>query len=283
MDAKDPHIRSQDSAHRRGLVLGLTMAEIMVLILFALLLALAAALAKQSKSAQEKDQRIAELTALERQVEELTRNNPDGIVVRDIIQQLNRQEGQIANLQREIERLKPYEVNGKALEDIVREIRRNGDGQGTPQEIIKRIQDHAKAVRENENLKGQVAQLTNQIRSLGRGNEFPSCWATPDGKTESIFELVITSNGIGVRDRDLPHRAADKAQLPLANIQYNVELPLSDFQAQMRPLYKWSVEHQCRFYVIIYSSVSSAPIQFVNAVNSFFYPDSRIQFRPGLL
>lgn len=283
MDAKDPHIRSQDSAHRRGLVLGLTMAEIIVLILFTLLLALAAVQASREKIIQDKERRITELVVFEKQVGDLLRNNPQGVTVQDIIQRINRQERRIAEQQREIDRLKPYEASGKALEDIIREIRRTGDDKVTSQQIVEKLQWAAQLTRDNDNLKGQVAQLTNQIKALGRGNELPSCWATPNGKIESIFELVIMANGIGIKDRDLPHRAEDKAKLPLAGVQYDIELPLSTFQNQVRPLYQWSVDNRCRFYVIIFSSVASAPIQLVNAVNSFFYPDSRIQYRPGAL
>lgn len=283
MDAKDPHIRSQDSAHRRGLVLGLTMAEIMVLILFTLLLALAAALASRDKIIQDKDRRITELVVLEKQVSDLLRNNPEGVTVQDIIQRLTRQERRITEQQMEIERLRPYEASGKALEDIIQEIRRTGDGKATPQQIIEKIQQFAQLTRQNENLKGQVAQLTKELEKLGRGNEFPSCWATADGKIESIFELVITANGIGIKDHYLPHRAEDKAQLPLAAVKYDTELLLSTFQSQVRPLYQWSVKNRCRFYVIISSTVENAPIQLVNAVNSFFYPDSRIRYRPGAL
>jgi hypothetical protein len=66
--------------------------------------------------------------------------------------------------------------------------------------------------------------------------------------------------------------------LPISQVQLNSDLPTAAFLEQLRPLYNWSVEHKCRFYVILHSDGASAPVQAVNAANNYFYPDSRIQF-----
>jgi hypothetical protein len=298
---KDPNIKDQDNSYRRGLVLGLTMAEIMLLILFLLLLALAGIFNSQRKIIKEKDQKIVDLATFGQQLAELQRNNTDGVRIEDVIKKLERQQSKIASLTEEVARLHPFESSGKALEDIIHEIHRTEGFDPTPQQIEERLkqthdladklaaaqkqlqelQEQARlTVNEMENQKGQIENLGSQIRQQGRGNEYPACWSTPAGKAESIFELTITANGIRVKDRQLPNRTADRSALPLTGVQFNTELPLGSFQTELRPLYQWSVVKQCRFYVIILSSVSSTPVQLVNAVNSFFYPDSRIQYRP---
>ena len=284
MEDRGAKVLSQDRANRRGLVLGLTMAEIMVLILFALLLILAAALGplkneivKKEDIINERDERII---VLENLLGDILHGNRSGMTIDDIIQQIKRQEGSISKLQAEIERLKPYEDGGEALKTIIQEISRNAQEKPTTQQIVDRITQVAQLIKDNETLKGQNAQLSRQIKVSGRGNEFPSCWVTPDGKVESIFELVISDTGIRIIDRPLPHRVEDKSQLPLSAVRYDAELPYYEFQTVLRPLYQWSIDHHCRFYVIIASSKHSAPISLVNAVNGFFYPDSKIQYRP---
>ena len=284
MKDKGAKVLSQDRAYRRGLVLGLTMAEIMVLILFALLLILAAALGplkkdidKTEKIINERDTRII---VLENLLGDILHSNQSGMTVDDIIQQIERQENSNAKLQAEIERLKPYEVGGEALNTIIQEISRNAKEKPTTQQIVDRITQVAQLSKDIETLKGQNVQLSRQIKVSGRGNEFPSCWVTPDGKPESIFELVISNAGIRIIDRPLPHRVEDKSQLPLFGVRYDAELPNDEFHATIRQLYRWSIDHRCRFYVIIASSEYSAPITLVNAVNGFFYPDSKIQYRP---
>lgn len=284
MEDKGGRVFSQNSAHRRGLLLGLTMAEIMVLILFALLLILAAALGPLTKDINKKDgiinERDARIIVLENLLADILHGDRKGITIEDIVQQINRQEGNIAKLQAEIERLKPYEEGGEALKTIIEKISRDAQEKPTTQQIVDRITQVAQLMKDNETLKGQNVQLSRQIKVSGRGNEFPSCWVTPDGKTESIFELIISDTGIRVIDRPLPHRGEDKAQLPLSAVRYDAELPQHEFETVLRPLYQWSIDHHCRFYVIIASSEFSAPISLVNAVNGFFYPDSRIQYRP---
>lgn len=298
MEDKDAKVLSQDRAYRRGLVLGLTMAEIMVLILFALLLILAAALGPLKNDIVKKEDIINErdtrIIVLENLLGDILHDNRSGMTIEDIIQKIERQEESNAKLQAEIERLKPYEVSGEALKTIIQEISRNAKEKPTTQQIVDRITQVAQLIKDdetlkgqntqlskdNETLKGQNVQLSRQIKASGRGNEFPSCWVTPDGKPESIFELIISDTGIRIIDRPLPHRVKDKSQLPLYGVRYDAELPNYEFQTVLRPLYQWSIDHRCRFYVIIASSEYSAPISLVNAVNGFFYPDSKIQYRP---
>jgi len=287
VDEKTARVLTQDSAHRRGLVLGLTMAEIMVLILFILLLILAGAMkqhkdeaAKKEKVIKEQAERIAQLVLLEKLLADLLSKNPTGVTIDDILQQIKRQEETIVHLEAEIKRLAPFETSGKALETIIQEISRETHEEPNVQQIADKMGQVAQLIKDNDTLRGQNAQLSRQIKASGRGNEFPSCWVTPDGKTESIFELLISDTGIRIIDRPLPHRVEDKARLPLSGVRYDEELPLHEFETALLPLYHWSVDHHCRFYVIIASSEYTAPIYLVNAVNGFFYPDSKIQFRP---
>jgi hypothetical protein len=281
VDDKDPQIKSQDSAHRRGLVLGLTMAEIMVLILFTLLLALASAIAAKNRTIHVQLVRMAQLMPLEDQLKELFQANPGGVTVKDVIARLERQMKENDALQQEVNRLKPYEASGKALEDIIREIKRSGEQDVTPQKVVDKLQQVAQLTKDNDTLHGQVAQLSSRIKKAGRGNEFPSCWVTPDGKAESIFELLVTGNGIVIKDHRLANRVADKAKLPLSEVRYGAEVSLADFQGETRALYQWSIDHECRFYVIRFASVKNAPVDLLNAMDAYFYPDSSLQYRQG--
>lgn len=82
----DPQLNlRQDKSYRRGLVLGLTMAEVMILLLFVLLMALSAAL-------QNRDARIAALDGggASRLVEELQRAYPEARNSDDYFKELTR-------------------------------------------------------------------------------------------------------------------------------------------------------------------------------------------------
>jgi hypothetical protein len=206
----------------------------------------------------------------------LLAQNKSEVSVQDIIQRIERQAAENAELRAALSEQREAAEDGKLLRDILHHIAPGGS-KSAIQQVRKRLEGAGQLQHDNDNMRGQIALLRKQIHDAGKGgNEFPSCWVTPEGKTQSIFVLTLTGAGIRIADRPQPGREADKASLPLSRIQYNTELPLGTFLSEARPLYEWSVAHGCRFYVIRNSSVSSAPVQAVNAISNMFYPDSQI-------
>jgi hypothetical protein len=252
------------------------MAEIMLLILFMLLLTLGVMISDRELKVKDLTKKLARYTAVEQFLSDLTTQS-SGMSVTDIVQRIERQQRKITELNNELAQLRPLVAAGKALQDIVREINNNGKAKVTAADIVKKLNEIEKLRSENATLRGQVAQLTNQIRSTGKGgNEFPSCWVTADGKTQSIFELTLGGGGIAIREHPVPDRAADRQALPIQSIPYGQELSASAFVGAVTPLYNWSVTKGCRFYVIRYSSLATAPIEAINRISSMFYPDSSI-------
>lgn len=263
-------VRGQDNAYRRGLVLGLTMAEIMVLVLFLLLLALAASFAKYSASAKKLDEFESALRKAEIE--------PNVTTVTDVIETIKRRKDELDAQRQRLRELAAKERDADRFREIVQRIQ--GDqAELSVDEIRAQLERLIEIIKENETLRARLAQLGDQVRASGRGNEFPSCWVTTTSGIESIFELTLTANGVVIKEHNPQSRIDEKLAMPLAQVQYDVELPLNVFLEQTRPIYEWSVANRCRFYVIRFSSVSSAPIPLVNAISDMFYPDSRIQFR----
>ena len=50
-------------------------------------------------------------------------------------------------------------------------------------------------------------------------------------------------------ETDLPRRSADRKNLPTDAIRLNEILSNRDFLSSTRPLYEWSENKQCRFFV----------------------------------
>lgn len=292
-------IQHQDNTYRRGLVLGLTMAEIMVLILFALLLAMAA-------SFELRERELVRLQAVESAINEAFKGQPSSMTAKKLVELVEKQQVSIASLQKQLEQTKGSVEKAAIVDDIFQALKKAGadtvepkkfpemiqlasavakyapekDGSPpTPVQISDALSKYASLQSEITNLKGQNNQLSDRIRQFGRGNEFPSCWATPEGKSESIFEVLLSSTGITITNRALPHRQEQQAALPLAQVQYDRDLPLDEFRTQLRDLYNWSVREKCRFYVIIFSSERATRNDLLNAVYGYFYPDSTIRYR----
>ena len=246
----------QDVSYRRGLVLGFTMAEIMILILFAILMALASSLLSKEK-------RIRDLVGTttptmidaSKLYEEFIKTFPDAHTIDEQFKELrlavqNSREldvvkHELQNLKAELENYKEIKeifetssdtalnrdeliknaVLGKELIDFVNsqkpkiEIK---DVKSVLDAVIKsaeEIKQKRELERQLDTMKGQLINLTERIG--GRGTEYPPCWVSSAGKIEYIFDIALNSNGYIIRDRKLPNRKNDQALLPIQQIIFD--------------------------------------------------------------
>lgn len=294
-------ILNQDNTYRRGLVLGLTMAEIMVLILFALLLAMGVSFETTQKE-------LDRLRAVETAINDAFRGQPSTMTAKQLVDMVEKQQVTIANQQRQIDRGKEAIEKAAIIDDIFQALKAAGADPVEPKKYPEMIQLASAVAKhvptkdgappspaqisdalikysglqsELTNTRGQNTQLSDQIRRLtgGKGAVLPSCWVTPEGKTESIFEITFSPTGVTVTNRALRHRQEDQAKLPLGHVQYDTDLSLEVFKAQFAELLKWSNTQNCRFYVIRYSKDRATRNDLINSVGYYFYPDSSIIYR----
>ncbi|KPF82726.1 hypothetical protein IP70_19900 [alpha proteobacterium AAP38] len=139
----------------------------------------------------------------------------------------------------------------KAVEDALKSALDASKPGSTPAEAIRQALAGREAMRtDNEKLRRQVGNLEEALRRVGPGTEMPPCWREEKtGRPEFIFDVALTTTGMVVRDRALPHRARDQAKLPIQAMTFNTEIPAARFQAEALALYNWSVENKCRFFV----------------------------------
>lgn len=103
--------------------------------------------------------------------------------------------------------------------------------------------------RELDNTRGQFENLKRQVAEGGRGVDAVPCWSTPAGRPEYIFDVALTTRGLILRDRKLPHRQQDQAKLPVADIPFGTEIAPQRFLVVTRRLFDWSAQNECRFFV----------------------------------
>jgi hypothetical protein len=300
----DGGIRRNDRAYRRGLILGLTMAEVVVLIIFALLLALATLIAVKEKRitqlTQELNAKNETIVQLKQRVKYLTRdagNNDYDDLFRDLEVAQKRAaradllEQKFTGLQ---ERSKTLEEIEKALSEnplqlagtlenqlveILQEAQRARElsevltEHGLPDKDLRRLEKELASLAtisekfanlqigrmhsEIRDLRKQLDQrqerideMSKESAGIGKGTEMPACWSNKaTSKPEYIFDIALTSSGLLVRDRALPHRAAEQETLPLDKIIFGKLLKPRKFLQAGRAIFRWSVKHDCRFFV----------------------------------
>jgi len=284
--------------YRRGLVLGLTLAETLLLVLFLLLLVYAALGQARDKKMKEQEDQIAGLnlridSGVDRLARELTLSgiaaNPD-----ELSRKLNRltdEMARTAQLQKDVAtyaRLVPtadeakqiadafdvQKINETPLQVLGRHLSRTttaalADGADRPKTL-------AEALAALDRMSGQLDYYERQQATAGNGLSYPPCWQR-DGKIIYAYDAVLLDDGLRLSITD------DRTGLDMAGLRANGAGPplgqtisRQTFLAQTKGLHAWSVTQGCRFYARIIDGTSegnkSGYIQARRTVEDRFYP-----------
>ena len=60
-----------------------------------------------------------------------------------------------------------------------------------------------------------------------------------------------------MRNNALPHRKKEQKQLPLGKMVFDVILSNKKFVRMSRPVFNWSEEHKCRFFVRVFDQTKA--------------------------
>ena len=207
----------------RGLVLGLTMAEIAILIIFVLLLALAALLAREADRRQAAERELVRFEQIAALFEaEALPEDPValGAVLR--------------------ERVDDHR-DADNWRELVREIE-------TTPDVLREMADAMSAAARAGISPAEVRDAI-ESRHVGGGSDYPSCWYDRDGTVAYLFDVALVGRGFVVDLARAPQHEAERALLPLDLVQTRSVVSQAQFLRQTRPVYAWSVERGCRFFV----------------------------------
>jgi len=281
-------IENAGLSYRKGVVLGLTMAEIILLVTFLVLMVLASLLLDKEKEVEKVKEDLASAQTILAQIDqdfdtqdfiELTNNYQQTRIrngelesrLREKSEQLSKAEQTIEALQPVAEIKKEMNLDDNEFQELVREA------QSIREEMQK--QDSSKSrdqlAIENKRLREQKGHLERQVASLGGSGDPVQCWYHPKtGKSEYIFDITLLDDGFVIKDNAIPHRAEEQAQLPIEMIEFGRKLTPQEFGQQAQPLYLWSREEECRFVIRLIDQVTGTKDLFKRRerqLEGFFY------------
>jgi cell division protein FtsL len=249
--------------YRRGFVLGLTLAEAALLLLFVILLLLVVGF-------ERRDRQIAQLSGaeaylaqiigsldmstaqLQESVEKLTElrkiAEAAGHEWDDDFLELVRDVASVSSLSQAdnlLSSLADKERDLQALVDQLSEVSSETD----ILELVDKIEEQDDTIR---NQRGQLVDLQNRYARQGSSAIMPSCWTTPEGTIDYIFDVVLSSDGILVVEVAPASREQERQRLPMG-VGLDTEVySMAQFRTVTRQLFNWSVQNECRFYVTVY-------------------------------
>jgi hypothetical protein len=269
----------ENALYRRGIVLGLTMAEVVILIIFCLLLLLANIVGKKNDEIrmlkagiQQKEEQLAILNENENLAADLQKlyRLLDTDSFDDTFKELILIQEKYKSLVAELTELREKIKDTREFEEVLQEnnlsvgeavnivesvqkIKKNSPDFLPDQDAIRDLPDKILRLETEITTKhNRMIYIQNKLERVGKGTEKPACWATPTGKPEYIFEMALTSNGIIIHNTELAHRAVEQAELPLNFIGFDKELNNTKFRLDTQALYDYSNKNECRFFVKVF-------------------------------
>jgi hypothetical protein len=152
----------------------------------------------------------------------------------------------LAEAKDEVEKLRR---TAKALEKALRDVKANGAGA-----LVKQLEEQGFKIGNQE---GQLRHYEKKLAEVGQGKGERPCWVKPDGSVEYLYEVVLTSAGIRMREYPLPHRLTERGKLPMPSTDFRETLSQSEFVNRTRALYDSSFAENCRFFVVVYDATAS--------------------------
>jgi len=283
---RDSRIGEQHTAYRRGLVLGLTMAEVGILVIFVLLLLLALAAFDRQQYAGAvpvPTQRMVQLTTAEQALRAITdavgaepADTPEEIteLVRAVAESAHSADGQ-ASLRAVRSALEELE----RTEEEIRRVAERLDGEaggGMAATVAQQSRDLA--IKE-----GQLKYAEERLRALGRGGAGARpCWVEPDGSVVFLYDVILTRGGIRMRLRDEVLGSPRLTDLGVPALDPAVTMSEDEFRSRTRSLYDYGrrAENQCRFHVYVWDATAAAEKerykQLLRTVEGHFYKQTTV-------
>jgi len=305
MDDKD---YSDKKAYRRGVVLGFTVAEIILLILFALLLALAAVLIKGQgaiEKAHATNQRFGgAIAALDRQDKPSFIKNIDAALMEQIdyekkVKELEKKmmkqslpDDVYAELQAQKLDLTTKDGKEKFLDMLItalyaqKEAQRNSNlpkenieaacrAGAEMQKVLGKDKNPGDILNSIKDSKAQAEHWKDQAAKCGLAGVLPPCYReSSDEPIPYIYDARIKPEGIQLIET-VPEKYKSRLYSDFKNLPPNNKtLSESDFRSLTFQFLDWGRKNECRFYVRVYDDLANDKDRFkalLKAVENNFY------------
>ena len=274
---------ASDRDYRRGVILGLTLAEVMLLLVFLLLLAAGTIITRAQEEAARQSARVAGLTstlgpvmdALSRngvrvedidQLSALLRRGQDSDALRKGVDEMRSALTQsqrdsasahelLAKTQAEIAAIRSELAAADANRSRLAELTAKAEALDRIAKTLDGLPGSAGARPEQElaNMVGQWREALVRLKRLPGGGK-PVCWARANGEPESMFIVELRDDGYRVRDPTPRPRPDDSVWAVAERLPRDTLIDPRDINSVMSGVIAEANRRQCRFAVTVRDS-----------------------------
>jgi hypothetical protein len=256
-------VAEQNASYRKGLVLGLTMAEVGILIIFVLLLLIAFEQLWRDEDVRKFEGKVV----LEQgRVDELSRAEA---TLREVAHELGvdtpKTSDDFTRLVRVVSIAAKSDEGSRTLvearkiidemKDAVRQVQSvaAAGAEGGVSDMVQKVTAQSHRIANQE---GQLKHYESMLETSGQGKGERPCWVKPDGRIDYLYDVVLGSTGIRMRELIYAERAEERKLLPMPAIDPTEVLSEAEFLRRTRPLFDSSLAQNCRFFVVVYDGTA---------------------------
>ena len=301
-----------NSKDRRSFVVDMTLTELAFVLFFILLMATATYVTnvlQGSKKQAEENQQLAahnhemeaRLTEAEKMFGATAHMSPDEaeayftelVQAAEQINQVSQLKEKVRRLEDDRARLKPIEdvinenypdtltekqiadeikTSKDFIESLAKELQGNNPDKAQQLDTIA-VVDHFNQIRkEIKDLRGQNIYLHKVAYGEGGRDKRP-CWVDDSGKVEYLYMVTIGEKNILLERAWPDERNEDVKSIPAVIGLVGKRMSLDEFNLAARPIFDWSVKHDCRHYVKIWdNTITKGPFKNqLFGVEEYFY------------
>ena len=260
--------RQRNNAHRRGVLLGMTMAEIMILLLFCLLMLFLLQRYDYQELAKQYEQVSKLIDTIQRNIGSYDDTwqflSDAGAIAESIgpdafIEAGKQVEKNPSFPPEDITKaIDLYEQVESSILDADDEVPSPEDLQEKMEQMLTDVADLPETKAENEELEKQnerldeaLKQALEQLEGKGQGLVYPSCFWTEDDKIQYVFHIEFDEETVHLTALPVPGNEEEWERLQFDRITTGDSISINQYLSETKHIFDWSVDNACRFFVRI--------------------------------
>ena len=248
-------IQESDAGYRKGLVLGLTLAEVGILIIFVLLLLIGFDQIQLSQFSDKVPIPTAEWKAIQSERDQLRQIlEASGLTDESVPEDFTRlilslrEVSESEDIQGTLDEIRSESARLREIKDRLAKVLTSiSDGEESADALASQAQQIV-------DLEGQKIQLFRQLDRSGNGLVYPSCWNTAEGRIQYVYSIDLTDDGIRMEEKRHQERESDRIRLGFPTSSSGRYWGTAEFLIATKSAFDWSVANECRFFVIVHDS-----------------------------